>query len=149
MAWFWQKQNEEQKQSSVQANTEDQKRKIREQVRGVKKQSKPKTKQSATKKQVASSTAVADRTLVGPIVTEKAARLAEHGTYAFTVTPTANKIEVARAVSEVYSVHPTKVAIVNTHAKPKNFAQRKGTRSSFRKAYVTLKQGEKIELFEQ
>jgi large subunit ribosomal protein L23 len=87
--------------------------------------------------------------LLGPDVTEKAARLAESGTYVFAVAPHAGKIDVARAVQELYDVHPTKVAVLNSQRKPKVFAQRYGRRAAKRKAYVTLTPGESIELFKQ
>ncbi|MBI4546816.1 MAG: 50S ribosomal protein L23 [Ignavibacteriae bacterium] len=86
-----------------------------------------------------------------PIVTEKVANLQEKGVYAFEVDPKANKIEIAKAVEKKFSVTVINVRTMNYHGKTKAQMTRRGrfvgTTSHFKKAIVTLKSGDKIELF--
>ncbi|MBN2854247.1 50S ribosomal protein L23 [Patescibacteria group bacterium] len=88
------------------------------------------------------------RTLVKPLVTEKAANLSEHGKYAFIVNINSNKIEVAKAVSDVYGVKVEAVNIIKMKGKAVSRGRIKGTRSDFKKAIVTLKKGESIQIYE-
>jgi len=92
----------------------------------------------------------ADKILLEYRVTEKAALLsANHNQYTFEVAPTANRIEVARAVAKVFNVEVTKVNILNKKPKVKNDSSRRGkagTKGGHKKAIVTLKEGDKIEL---
>lgn len=157
MAWFWQKKKEESEKQTAETRAAEKKQGLlnrisktpRETKTGAsKRKTTAATKKPTTTKAITKKLGAGFGVLVGPVVTEKAARLAESGTYIFAVTPKANKIAIAEAVSAVYNVHPVKVAVLNTMGKPKVFAQRYGRRASTRKAYVTLKKGETIELFE-
>jgi large subunit ribosomal protein L23 len=68
--------------------------------------------------------------------------------YVFLVEKTASKLEIARAVEEIYSAKNIKVIGVNTiHVKPKQrtVRGRRGMKSAFKKAIVTLKPGDLIE----
>lgn len=151
MAWFWQKEKDEASRKEQQAAAQEKRGKIGAAPEAAKPAAKAAKKGDAKKRAAApsGSTDSADRVLLGPVVTEKAARLAESGTYVFVVAKHAGKIDIARAVSQLYDVHPTSVAVLNSQRKPKVFAQRYGRRASQRKAYVTLKAGETIELFKQ
>ena len=86
-----------------------------------------------------------------PIVTEKMTNLQDKGYYAFAVDPRSNKIEIARAVEKRFNVTVTNVRTMNIKGKTKTQMTRKGRfvgkRSHFKKAIVTLKEGDKIELF--
>ena len=84
--------------------------------------------------------------MVRPCITEKAAILAEKGTYVFEVFPKANKIEVAKAVASLYGVTPIRVNMVNLPKTRVVVRGKNGTRSGMRKALVTLAKGDKIEL---
>lgn len=88
------------------------------------------------------------RTLVKPLVTEKAANLSESGKYAFIVNINANKIEVAKAVSDVYGVKVVAVNIIKMKGKTVSRGRIKGSRNDFKKAIVTLKKGETIQIYE-
>ena len=88
------------------------------------------------------------RTLVKPLVTEKAANLSDNGKYAFIVNVNANKIEVAKAVSDVYGVKVEAVNIIKMKGKAVSRGRIKGSRNDFKKAIVTLKKGEKIQMYE-
>jgi large subunit ribosomal protein L23 len=85
-----------------------------------------------------------------PIVTEKSTLLAGHGKYVFEVSKDANKPQIAAAVERAFNV---KVADVNTAIvrgrRPRNrYGRRTGTPPSWKKAIVTLKDGDQIQLFE-
>ena len=87
-----------------------------------------------------------------PIVTEKMTALQEKGTYAFEVVPTANKIEIARAVEKKFNVTVLKVRTVNCKGKTKTQMTRRGRfsgrTSAWKKAIVRLKEGDTIEFFQ-
>ncbi len=89
--------------------------------------------------------------LFKPIVTEKISNLQEKGIYAFEVDPDANKIEIARAVEKKFNVTVVNVRTMNFKGKKKTQMTRRGRfegrTSHFKKAIVTLKEGEKIDLF--
>ncbi len=84
--------------------------------------------------------------LVRPHITEKAAILAEKGTYVFQVAKNTNKIEIAKAVQALYGVDPIRVNIVNLPSTPVIVRGKAGVKAGVRKALVTLKKGDKIEL---
>ncbi len=87
-----------------------------------------------------------------PIVTEKSTKLQEKGIYAFEVDLAANKIDIARAVQKKFNVTVVNVRTMNYKGKLKTQLTRKGRfsgkTSHFKKAIVTLKEGEKIDFFE-
>jgi large subunit ribosomal protein L23 len=80
-----------------------------------------------------------------PLVTEKSTLLRESGAnvIAFEVAPTANKIEVKRAVEELFKVKVEEVRVFNVRGKMKRMGRWAGKRRDWRKAYVRLKAGEK------
>lgn len=84
--------------------------------------------------------------IVRPHITEKAAILAEKGTYVFEVAKDTNKIEIAKAIQALYNVTPTRVNIINLPDTRVFVRNRKGMKSGLRKALVTLKKGDKIEI---
>jgi large subunit ribosomal protein L23 len=84
--------------------------------------------------------------LVRPRITEKAAILAEKGTYVFEVAKDTNKIEIAKAIEAIYHVKPVRVNIVNLPDTRVFVRNKKGVKAGIRKALVTLKKGDKIEI---
>ncbi len=81
--------------------------------------------------------------LKGPCLTEKAAILQEEvGKIVFKVHPKANKIEVKRAVELAFNVKVKNVRTANVHGKEKRVGKSIGFTKSWKKAYVTLSQGE-------
>lgn len=86
--------------------------------------------------------------LIRPHITEKSTLLQEKGKYIFHVAPQANKALVKRAVEEVFKVKVVDVNIVNVHGKRKRYGPRLVARSGSKKAIVTLRAGDKIQLFE-
>jgi large subunit ribosomal protein L23 len=86
--------------------------------------------------------------LVRPIVTEKNTMLNEVGKYCFEVAPNANKIEIKRAVEEIFKVKVTTVNVLKVHGKMRRMGRTAGMTRSWKKAIVTLVAGERIELFQ-
>jgi len=86
--------------------------------------------------------------LVRPIVTEKNTMLNEVGKYCFEVIQTTNKIEIKRAVEEVFSVHVKQVNIIKVPGKMRRMGKTSGMTRSWKKAVVTLADGERIDLFQ-
>ena len=79
-----------------------------------------------------------------PLVTEKSTLLRETGNViAFEVDPKANKIEVKKAVEELFKVKVEEVRLFNIRGKMKRMGRFEGKRRDWRKAYVRLKAGEK------
>jgi large subunit ribosomal protein L23 len=87
-----------------------------------------------------------------PIVTEKMTALQEKGVYAFEVDKNANKITIAQAVEKKFNVTVLSVRTTTHKGKTKSQLTRRGRfqgrTSSWKKAYVRLKEGDKIEFFQ-
>ena len=86
--------------------------------------------------------------LVRPLITERTTQLMAEGKYVFVVAKAANKIEIAKAVAEVFKVKVAKVNTVNVTGKKKRMGRTEGKRPDYRKAIVKLAPGETIEFFE-
>jgi large subunit ribosomal protein L23 len=90
------------------------------------------------------------RVILSHVVTEKAERLkAEQSRYTFKVARTANKIEVRDAVERLFKVHVREVRVMNYMGKMRRMGRFEGRRPDWKKAVVTLKQGERIESLER
>ena len=83
--------------------------------------------------------------LVGPLVTEKATMLSEHGQIAFRVRLDATKAEIRRAVENLFDVKVTSVNTLRVKGKTKLFRGRRGRRSDYKKAIVTLAEGQNVD----
>ncbi len=88
--------------------------------------------------------------IVAPLVTEKSTLLKEKGgVLAFRVDRRANKVEIRRAVEVLFKVKVAAVRTENVRGKEKRVGRFSGRRPDWKKAYVTLRPGEKsIEYFE-
>ncbi len=85
----------------------------------------------------------------GPLITEKLDKAREtHRQYSFIVDRKATKLDIARAVSTSFKVTVLDVRTLVMRGKIKRVGTSMGKRSNFKKAFVTLKEGDKIELFE-
>lgn len=86
----------------------------------------------------------------GPLVTEKAALLKDdQHTVCFRVAVGANKTEIKSAVEKLFGVKVQSVRTVRMNGKPKRYGRFEGKRPNWKKAFVTLREGEKmIEFFE-
>ncbi|HXX59211.1 MAG TPA: 50S ribosomal protein L23 [Dehalococcoidales bacterium] len=83
-----------------------------------------------------------------PLITEKNAGIQAMGKYAFEVNKDANKMEIKNAVEAAFKVTVTGVNVVNKPGKMKRYGRRMVLNPGIKKAIVSLKPGDKIELFE-
>ncbi len=87
--------------------------------------------------------------LVGPMLTERGALLKEQeNKLLFKVVKDANKIEIKKAVEETFKVKVENVATMNYKGKMKRMGRHMGKRPDWKKAIVTLKEGEKLDFIE-
>ncbi|MBL7156890.1 MAG: 50S ribosomal protein L23 [Candidatus Omnitrophica bacterium] len=84
--------------------------------------------------------------IISPVRTEKGTNLLPLNKYLFWVDKKANKIEIKNAVQEIYKVKVEKVNTTAVKGKKKRVRYVEGKTSDWKKAIVTLKQGEKIEI---
>lgn len=93
-------------------------------------------------------TADAYKILSKPLVTEKATHLGESNKYVFEVAPDANKIEIKKAIFDVYGKNPLAVNIIKIKGKKIRYGKTSGKRKNRKKAIVTLRPGEMIKIYE-
>lgn len=86
-----------------------------------------------------------NRILIRPRITEKATMQAEKNVYTFDVVKDATKNEVVAAVKTLFKVTPVKVSVIPVRSKTVIARGKKGSTRSGKKAYVYLRDGEKIE----
>ncbi len=86
--------------------------------------------------------------ILKPVVSEKSYALLDVGVYTFVVHPDANKTEIRQAVEAIFNVEVTNVNTLNRKGKRKRRKQFYGTRPDTKRAIVTLKAGDRIDLFE-
>lgn len=87
--------------------------------------------------------------LIEPIVSEESWRLQEDNMYTFKVHPQANKLQIKRAVEEIFKVRVTAVRTMNLRGKPRRqrFYQ-EGRTARWKKAIVRLAEGDRIEIYQ-
>lgn len=83
---------------------------------------------------------------IRPLVTEKATLLEGEHKYLFEISPQANKIEVKKAFEKIYKIKPLRVNIINIGGKKVRYGRTSGRTKTRKKAIITLKKGEKIDL---
>lgn len=86
--------------------------------------------------------------IIRPLITEKSTTLMAEGKYVFEVAKSANKIEIAKAISQIFKVKVASVNTINVEGKVKRMGRSVGKRSDYKKAIVKLAAGEAIEFFE-
>jgi large subunit ribosomal protein L23 len=86
--------------------------------------------------------------LIRPIITEKSTLLQEKGKYVFQVAPGANKAQVKEAVEKVFKVKVLSVNITKLPGKRKRYGPRWVKEPAIKKAVVTLRPGDKIQIVE-
>ncbi len=87
--------------------------------------------------------------LLQPLLTEKVTAMREaSNTVGFLVHPDANRIQIKQAVEALLKVKVARVNVMNVRGKVKRLGRFSGKRSDWKKAFVTLKEGEKLELYE-
>ena len=83
-----------------------------------------------------------------PIITEKSMIATTMGQYTFEVKAGSNKVEVAKAVEELWQVKVVAVNMINTQRKTRRVGKYEGLRPAVQKAVVTLAKGDKLDVFE-
>src|SRR5918911_3140515 len=89
--------------------------------------------------------------IIRPVVSEKSTILGDQGKYVFEVAPHANKIQIKQAVEEAFAskkVHVAAVNILRVVGKTRRRGRSIGMTRSWKKAVVTLKSGQRLDLFE-
>lgn len=86
------------------------------------------------------------KVLLTPHVSEKATFAQEKGQYVFKVLADATKLEIKKAVALMFNVQVKNVQVSNVKRKMKKFAQRTGWHKGWKKAYVSLPEGQSIDL---
>jgi large subunit ribosomal protein L23 len=112
-----------------------------------KKERKPaKAKKAAGGKKVAAADPRLYDLIERPVITEKSTMASEQGKVVFKVRPDATKPEIREAIEKLFNVNVTAVNTLVTKGKVKRFRGRIGTRSDVKKAIVTLKEGQVIDI---
>jgi large subunit ribosomal protein L23 len=90
------------------------------------------------------------RVLIRPVVSEKSYSLMENNVYVFVVAPSATKVDVRRAVEQTFNVRVDSVNTLNRKGKIRRNRRTniEGRRPNTKRAIVTLRQGDSIDLFE-
>ena len=118
---------------------------------------KPEEKKATVKKAVKKTTApksakagygTAYRILMRPVISEKATMANQENKYIFEVAIKANKIEIKKAIEEIYGVTPIAVNVMNKRGKFVRFGRKTGRTKDTKKAIVTLKKGDSITIYE-
>lgn len=105
-----------------------------------------KEKPRVIKKQKKTSERIVYRVLKSPHITEKASDLAEKNQYVFKVYPATNKIEIKKAVEQLYDVDVLKVRVIKVPRKQRRVGRTLGWRKGYKKAIVKIREGQKIEV---
>lgn len=86
------------------------------------------------------------KVLLGPHMTEKATLLADkHNQYVFKVATDATKLEIKKAVEQLFDVKVNAVSVINTKSKTRRTLHGLGRRKGFRKAMISLVEGQAID----
>jgi large subunit ribosomal protein L23 len=112
------------------------------------KEAKRKKEKVKPKKKAAKVDSGAFRTLVKPLISEKATFLGSENKYVFEVSQKSNKKEIRQAIEGVYGVKPVRIHIVNVKGKEKKYGRTVGRTKDRKKAIITLREGESIQVYE-
>jgi large subunit ribosomal protein L23 len=90
----------------------------------------------------------AHQIILRPLITEKNTNLMAYNKYSFEVDRNANKAQIKHAIEEIFNVTVTKVHTMNMRGKMRRRGMQYGYTADWKKAIVTLTEGDRIELFE-
>ena len=85
--------------------------------------------------------------IIRPIISEHSYDMMQENVYTFEVAKSANKVEIAQAVEEIFDVTVVKVNTLNVKATPKRVRYQVGKTRTWKKAMVTVAEGDSIEIF--
>ncbi|NLM96776.1 MAG: 50S ribosomal protein L23 [Halanaerobiaceae bacterium] len=87
--------------------------------------------------------------IIAPLISEKSmSMIEENNTYTFKVDKRANKIEIRKAIEEIFNVSVVKVNTMNMRGKKRRLGYHEGKKPDWKKAMVKLAEGDRIEIFE-
>ncbi|MBF0470302.1 MAG: 50S ribosomal protein L23 [Gammaproteobacteria bacterium] len=87
------------------------------------------------------------KVLLSPVISEKSAMVGDSSNqYVFKTVTDATKGEVKAAIEQLFEVVVTNVTMMNVKGKVKRFRNKEGKRNDWKKAYITLKEGDEIDL---
>ena len=86
--------------------------------------------------------------IIKPVLSEKTTDMAEQNKYVFRVSMKANKHSIKKAIKEIFNVNPVKINVMKVRGRKKRVRYQYGYTTSWKKAIITLKKGDKIEIFE-
>src|SRR5690625_2935153 len=86
--------------------------------------------------------------ILAPVISEKSYGLLDEGRYTFEVHPDSNKTQIKQAVEDIFGVKVQSVNTMNRKGKRKRFGLTIGYRKNFKRAIVTLAEGEEIDIFD-
>ncbi|MGI6105924.1 MAG: 50S ribosomal protein L23 [Raoultibacter sp.] len=87
--------------------------------------------------------------IIRPVISEHSYDMMGENCYTFEVAKESNKIEIRQAVEAIFNVKVVKVNVINVKAKPKRVRYQIGKTRTWKKAMVTLQEGDTIEMFAQ
>lgn len=87
--------------------------------------------------------------IIRPIITEHSYDMMDENVYTFEVAKDANKVEIGQAIEEIFDVKVVKVNTLNVKSKPKRVRYQVGNTRTWKKAMVTVAEGDSIEIFAQ
>ena len=90
---------------------------------------------------------IAAKVLIEPLITEASTAAAELNKYIFKVTRNADKSQIKKAIKELYAVAVSSVRTINVSGKKRVRGRITGKTASYKKAIVTVKEGESIDIF--
>ena len=85
-------------------------------------------------------------TIISPVLTEKSTNLSEQNKIVFKVPYKANKINLKKNIEKIFKVNVTKINIINKKTRDKSVRGKKVKVSGYKKAIITLKKGQNIDL---
>ena len=84
--------------------------------------------------------------IISPVVTEKSTNLSEQNKIVFKVPKSSNKLSLKKSIEKIFKVNVTKINIINQKSKMKIKQGRKTFKTGYKKAIITLKKGQSIDL---
>ncbi len=88
---------------------------------------------------------IAWKRIIGPHISEKATDLERENRYIFKVYNDANKIEIKKAINELYGIEPVSINIINVSRKKKKLGKYHGWKKGYKKAIIQVKEGDRID----
>ena len=122
---------------------EEVKKEIKEKKKPLKKKEEIKVTVPKPKRKISDK---AFKVLHSPHITEKATTLGEENKYLFKVLPRSNKIEIKKAIEDLYGVDVIDVKIINVPKRQRRMGRQMGWRKGYKKAIVKIEEGQKIEI---